>query len=1194
MQLMAFRGSDRAGSPPRQLRATPVRLTVQSRFLMHGSTAKHLSAPTKPVSFPMNNARYGTPLSTGTRCEHDELVISQSLLVSLSLLLSIKQDSPGPCMATFREYVRDRVVAVAEGPCRLAYNNCVGGQNQGWCTANLRDAIGSLQSEYAREAFERTLCTKSRDFQWLYQCVREQDTSLGVRVDQVSTPWRAATCALPDKLTRVQCLNLVGSGGIAAACPAPVGGWSPASARAYSCSPDCARMLYAAAEQCQTTFAAYVDTWPVADKFSLLMLMAPGPTYTGPCHTTRREQAAAILGRVAADPDCGPKYDVCFSDDVCRTAIREGFQSLGYAPSRTLFESTVCTKPVAYQELHECTSTKLAVFVDDARTTGDWSRSWRRTSCLAPDKIPPLFCSGLLSSLNVTCPPPEDGVFNMAAAQSYACSENCAKTLTTAWNYCQTSFYMRTQQWDDDGRAFLRGLVAGAPDLQAEGFKGSCTRVQERLVLRVLAEVERDTDCGPIYDTCVVDSWCAYNMKSAVPALQSEYARPSFEENLCSTEWSTTFQRLYECVDRKRDGASGWTRAACAAPDLLTPTQCALILEGFEDGSTHPACAEPAGGWTLAAVNAQPPNNYICTEECANMLSTVWKDCQTSWFHLVMSNTNGWDETGREVLRAMISDDPEYPGSCAKTRRDTVRNTFDTIRSDVVCGPKYWRCMADYNCRVELNEAIGSSLTPWSRTRYESDMCSRTWQMQELYQCYRGMVSSGPLAWKRDRCLIPDKALPPVCTQAFAQVQSNCPDIDSLTVESAKGTSCSESCARSVVTAWSWCQTSYARLLADQPEERRAVIWTLISPDRDEPGPCTATFRDLVSASMRSLSTGPCRYAYNNCVGGQDRQTCLPELREAIGALSTRSENARTIFESTLCQKSISFQWLYTCARHADATVSYADAWSPSACAPADVLSPVQCGSLVSSFRDGTACPVPRSGLWTAESARGYECPMSCAGSLMTAFYECPASFARLIDQGSAAAEDNGRQFRLALFTLVQGWNDPSSEQRGPCTETLSAAIGAGLDLVRDDTECGPLFAACFNDLTCRRHIQDAIRSGFNVHARRAFRTNVCSKPRAFQELYQCMASMDWGASVPDGYTPWTRLQCVPPDKLESSDCSVLLSQVKPSCPGTSFLNAASAERYTCSVECAKSLVTVMSQCHTTVAQQAIDHWYVC
>jgi hypothetical protein len=1094
-------------------------------------------------------------------------------------LIDWSEDSPGPCQATFRNYVRERITEVAMGPCRLAYNNCVGGQNQGWCTRNLGDAIGALQSEYARETWEQQMCSTSPDFQWLYQCLREEDVANGVRTDQVATAWRAASCAPADKLTYVQCQNLVGRGGISAVCPAPSGGWSPQAAMEYSCSADCARMLFAAVNECPTTFSSYVDTWPREAKFSLFTLMNRGSTNPGACVTTRRESVGNTLAIVAADPDCGPKYNKCFEDIACRENIREGIEALGYAPSRVLFESTMCSRPVAYQELHECTTGKVAEYLG-ARETGDWSRAWRRVSCLVPDEIPPIFCNGILNNLNVSCPTTPGFVFNAESAATYDCSEDCAKSLTTAWHYCQTSFYMLTQEWDQNGRDFLVHLVAGAPDLQAEGYVGPCAAKQGDLVEATLTAVESDPQCGPIYDECVVDGWCLYNLKDAVQALQSEYVRPSFEAKMCDSDKSATFQRLYECVDRQREGASGWTRAECAAPDILTPSQCSVVLESFEDGSSHPACTTPAGGWNVAAIY----DGYQCTDECANMLTTVFKYCQTSWFRLVMSNANGWDEEARETLRAMVSPDPEYPGPCMQTRKDIVSSTFDMLRNDAVCAPKYWDCMTDYDCRVELGEAIGAALTPWSKTRYESDMCMRTWQLQELYQCYSDLsATDGPSrarAWKRDRCLIPDKAAPPACNQIIDNIRLDCPDINTLTVEEARTTECSDMCAKSVVTAWSWCQTSYSQRIRSLSDERRAVVWTLINWDEDEPGPCTSTFFDLVGARMREIETGPCARAYNNCVGGQNRDQCLPELREAIGALQTENANARTLFEATMCQKSRDFQWLYSCVRHSDDSVPDADAWSPSACSPSDLLSPVTCNALIGDFREGAVCPAPRSGSWTPQSASTYDCTPGCAASLMTAFYECPHSFSRLVDEFP-------REGRLALFVLTQGWSDPSSDQKGACTDTLQDMVSTGLGRVRDDATCGPLFDECYADLTCRKAIRDGIRAGFNVHAIRAYQSNMCSKPRAYQELYQCMASMDWGTEVPDNYTPWSRLKCVQEDKLETEDCTTLLAAVRPSCPGTNFLDATSAENYQCSADCAKALVTVMSQCQTTLVNQA-------
>ena len=1107
-------------------------------------------------------------------------------------LIDWDEASPGPCMATFRSYIDERLAEVAAGPCAMAYNNCVGGSEKGLCSRNIEDAIVSLQSEYAREGWERDMCSTSQSFQWLYQCLRENDVASGQRVDQVSEPWRMSSCAEPDQLTRVQCQNLVSREGLLAeACPAPAGGeWTPEAAMSYECSAECARMLFAASTQCASTFAAYVETWPQANQFSLFLLMNPGPTLTGSCYTARRESVGTMLAMVAADPECGPKYDACFSDPNCRPNIRDGFESLGFGPSRVRFESTVCDRPVAYQELHECTSIMGAVAMG-ARETGDWSRAWRRVSCLKPDEIPPIFCSNILNNLNVSCPaePP----YNAETGAAYDCSDDCAKSLTTAWNYCQTTFYMRVQEWDADGRAFLLALEAGAPDLASESTKGPCAAKQEALVLDALAAVESDPQCGPLYDACVADSWCLFNMRAAVQALQSEYVRPSFEEKLCDSDKSTAFQRLYECVDRQRDGvADGWNRAACAEPDQLTPVQCSVIMEGFSEGGSFQACEEPAGGWNLPAIY----DGYECSDRCANMLTTAYKYCQTSWFSLVLSDTNGWSEEAREVLQAMVSDDPEYPGPCTQTRNAVVTSAFSAVRNDAICGPMYWTCMRDYDCRLELGDAIGATLTPWSKTRYEGEMCSRTWQMQNLYECYVTLnIAPAPppgappaRPWRRSRCLAPDKALPPICERIFARLPEQCPDIDTLTPEAAKSAECSEDCARTIQAAWSWCQTSYFNRIQGLEPARREVVWSLIDWDEDEPGPCFTKFRDVVSVAMRAIATGPCRMAYNNCVDGQNRDQCLGELREAIGALATRNDNARTLFERDICQKSRDFQWLYSCARHSDETVADADAWSPSACAASDILSPVQCSALMDDFRTGSLCPLPESGTWNPASARTYTCPSLCAASLMTAFYECPATFARLTDELP-------REGRLALFIITQGWQDWGSDQKGACTETLTTMVTDGIDQIRADETCGPLYDACFNDLTCRDSIREGIRAGYNVHSARVFEANMCSRPIAYMQLYECMVGMDWEvpeemsemAEAWEGYTPWTVMSCVEADKLEPSDCSELMAAVKPACPGSNFLDGETAEEYTCSEGCARALVTVMSQCQSTLVEQA-------
>ena len=144
-----------------------------------------------------------------------------------------------------------------------------------------------------------------------------------------------------------------------------------------------------------------------------------------------------------------------------------------------------------------------------------------------------------------------------------------------------------------------------------------------------------------------------FNLRDAVEALQAPFLVEGFEDHMCDSDKSENFRRLYECTDRQRDGTAAWTRAECAAPDVLKPAQCAVLIEQFTPDSAHPACATPADGWNVAAIA-----DYTCSLECAEALTTVWTQCQTSWWHF----TDTWDQDGRDTLMAMVDQDPEFPG----------------------------------------------------------------------------------------------------------------------------------------------------------------------------------------------------------------------------------------------------------------------------------------------------------------------------------------------------------------------------------------------------------------------------------------------------------------------------------------------------------------------------------------------------
>ena len=257
--------------------------------------------------------------------------------------------SPGPCDAVLHEYVGSRLLEVEQGPCAVAYDNCVGGANDGWCTANLRDAVLALQSpEYARANFEQTMCSKSRDFQYLYQCLRENGVG---DAGNTVTPWRATTCLEPDKLMSTQCQVLFDR--IPSVCPTPAGGeWTPRAAAGYACSPDCARALFTAADECQSSYGRFVDAnYGPQGFFSLWVLMNHGPVRPGSCYTARREAVGDRIAVIAEDEQCAPLYSACFEDIECQPVIREAFEAMGYGPSRILFESKLCEKPWAYQQV---------------------------------------------------------------------------------------------------------------------------------------------------------------------------------------------------------------------------------------------------------------------------------------------------------------------------------------------------------------------------------------------------------------------------------------------------------------------------------------------------------------------------------------------------------------------------------------------------------------------------------------------------------------------------------------------------------------------------------------------------------------------------------------------------------------------------------------------------------------------------
>ena len=58
-------------------------------------------------------------------------------------------------------------------------------------------------------------------------------------------------------------------------------------------------------------------------------------------------------------------------------------------------------------------------------------KPWRRSSCLTPDILPPVFCNYMMDNLRESCPAPAGGEWTPEAAASYDCSADCARALVT-------------------------------------------------------------------------------------------------------------------------------------------------------------------------------------------------------------------------------------------------------------------------------------------------------------------------------------------------------------------------------------------------------------------------------------------------------------------------------------------------------------------------------------------------------------------------------------------------------------------------------------------------------------------------------------------------------------------------------------------------------------------------------------------
>ena len=169
------------------------------------------------------------------------------------------------------------------------------------------------------------------------------------------------------------------------------------------------------------------------------------------------------------------------------------------------------------------------------------------------------------------------------------------------------------------------------------------------------------------------------------------------------------------------------------------------------------------------------------------------------------------------------------------------------------------------------------------------------------------------------------------------------------------------------------------------------MLWALVHPE--PAGPCTTTFRGLVTEGMSTLQADPrCGPRYDACAASF---RCQYELRQAVQHLVNGYPAATAKFESTLCSKSPELQALHECTMNADGAFATPDGlpplvqvcpstgvpncrahlthltdaqlpppvqsgWSRVACAAPDELTPTQCTQLMEGL--DSVCEEPAGG----------------------------------------------------------------------------------------------------------------------------------------------------------------------------------------------------------------------------------------
>eukprot|EP01049_Picozoa_sp_SAG25_P015727 SAG25_NODE_3310_length_1136_cov_0.910318_1_plen_210_part_10 len=202
---------------------------------------------------------------------------------------------------------------------------------------------------------------------------------------------------------------------------------------------------------------------------------------------------------------------------------------------------------------------------------------------------------------------------------------------------------------------------------------------------------------------------------------------------------SPLFQQLYQCIaplySRKRPS---WRMAVCAEPDKLTGPQCRLLVSKFHSGAVSSPCRSTNGIWL-----ATPSS---CPEQCAIDLDAAYFHCQTTLF----ADVDRQSDADKARLFALVTRDPQSPGSCAVKSREVVTRTMAQVAAQ--CNKQYDACYHNLQCRESIRNGIRSMFYAPSRAYHEEQMCSRSIQYQELHECSTNTTearSRGVTPWRR-------------------------------------------------------------------------------------------------------------------------------------------------------------------------------------------------------------------------------------------------------------------------------------------------------------------------------------------------------------------------------------------------------------------------------------------------------------